>query len=161
MYIIDTTCFNECFSFHVITERHYFYMQIYRYPDACCYVFFNKCFERSPHFLSIISTITLQCCYTKGPQQSLHFLNLLIAFCCPFSLWMFHIFLKSSLETCFLLRAILKFLTKIQSIRHLLLCKQWLCNVKKFINITSIRNRAGRKHKKLRKTKKLVFQIKW
>ena len=24
VYIIDTTCFNECFSFYVITRRHYF-----------------------------------------------------------------------------------------------------------------------------------------
>ena len=24
VYVIDTTCFNECFLFHVITRRHYF-----------------------------------------------------------------------------------------------------------------------------------------
>ena len=33
VYIIDTTCFNECFLFCLITRRHYFFMQIYRYPE--------------------------------------------------------------------------------------------------------------------------------
>ena len=28
VYIIDTTCYDECFLFHVITRRHYFYTNL-------------------------------------------------------------------------------------------------------------------------------------
>ena len=66
---IDTTCCNECFLFHV---RHYLLEDITFYTDLslptglaqppCYYVLWNNCFERSSHFISIISTITSQCC---------------------------------------------------------------------------------------------------
>ena len=29
--------------------------------SPCCFILWNKCFERSPHFISVISTITLKC----------------------------------------------------------------------------------------------------
>ena len=62
--IIDTTCFDEYFSFHVITANSIFYTYLsvprgLMQPPCCC-VLSNKCFERSPHFISIISRITLQ-----------------------------------------------------------------------------------------------------
>ena len=54
MYIIDTTCFDECFLFPVITGRRYFYTNLSLprglvQSPSCC-VPWNKCFERSPHF---------------------------------------------------------------------------------------------------------------
>ena len=51
--------------------------------------------------------------------------------------------------------------TKNENTWHLLLYTQWLCNVKKFIKLTSNSTQTVRKHKKLRKTKKLVFQKNW
>ena len=64
--IIDTTCFDECFSFRLITANSIFYT-ILSLPRGlvqppCCCVLSNKCFERSPHFISTISTIILRWC---------------------------------------------------------------------------------------------------
>ena len=36
VYIIGKTCFEECFLFHVITGRDYFFTQIQRYPEVWC-----------------------------------------------------------------------------------------------------------------------------
>ena len=41
VYIIYTTCFDECFLFHVITGRHYFYTNLvlprgFVQPPCCC-----------------------------------------------------------------------------------------------------------------------------
>ena len=74
MYIIDTTWFDECFLFHVITRRHYIYTNLSLtrglLQSPCCCVLWDKCFERSLHFKSTFSTITLQCCCeTKGPNN--------------------------------------------------------------------------------------------
>ena len=56
--IIVKTCFDECFLFHIITGRHYFLYKFVtqRFGTAA------KCFERSLHFISVISSITFQCC---------------------------------------------------------------------------------------------------
>ena len=51
----------RCFSFHVITASSIFYTNLSLprglVQPPCCFVLLNKCFERSPHFISIISTI--------------------------------------------------------------------------------------------------------
>ena len=61
VFIIDTTCFVECFSCHVITANSIFYTNLLLprglVQPPCCCVLSNKCFERSLHFISIISTI--------------------------------------------------------------------------------------------------------
>ena len=64
--IIDTTCFDECFLFYVITGHSIFLkktnLSLPRglvQPPFCC-VHWSKCFERSPHFMIVISTIILQ-----------------------------------------------------------------------------------------------------
>ena len=66
VYIIDTTSFDECFLFTVKTGRHYFYANwslLSGLVQPSCYcVLRNKCFERGPYFISVISAITLQCC---------------------------------------------------------------------------------------------------
>ena len=56
--IIVKTCFDECFLFHIITGRHYFLYKFVtqRFGTAA------KCCERSLHFISVISSITFQCC---------------------------------------------------------------------------------------------------
>ena len=56
--IIVKTCFDECFLFHIITGRHYFLYKFVtqRFGTAA------KCFERSLHFISVVSSITFQCC---------------------------------------------------------------------------------------------------
>ena len=64
VFIIDTTGSDECFSFHVITANSIFYTDLSLprglVQPLCCCVLSNKCFERSPHFISIISTIILR-----------------------------------------------------------------------------------------------------
>ena len=66
VYTTDTTCFDECFSFHLITGRYYFYTNLSLLrglvQPPCCCVLSNKSSERSPYFKLIISTITLKCC---------------------------------------------------------------------------------------------------
>ena len=64
VFIIDTTCFDDCFSFYVITANSIFYTNL-SLPRGlvqlpCCCVHSYKCFERSPHFIFIISTIILR-----------------------------------------------------------------------------------------------------
>ena len=66
VYIIDiigTTCFGDCYLFHIITGRHYFVWQFYcsLVKLSCCCFLWNKWFERILHIISIISTTTLQC----------------------------------------------------------------------------------------------------
>ena len=67
VFIIDTTCFDQCFSFHVITANSIFYTNLSLtkglVQPPCCCVLSNKCFERSPYFISIISTIILRWCW--------------------------------------------------------------------------------------------------
>ena len=62
---IYTTCFDECFVFHVICGRHYFYTNLSLprglVQPPCCCILWNKRFERSLYSISFISTITLQC----------------------------------------------------------------------------------------------------
>ena len=57
VFIIDTTCFDECFLIYVITANSSFYTNLLLprglVQPPCCCVFWNKCFERSPHFMSL------------------------------------------------------------------------------------------------------------
>ena len=62
VYIMDTTCFDGCFLFRVITGRHSFFIRTCFYQDVSCNRHVAAFFERSPYFISIISTITLQYC---------------------------------------------------------------------------------------------------
>ena len=66
VFIIDTTCFDEYFLFYVITGNRIFYTNLTlprgSVPPPCCWILWNECFERSPHFTSVISTIILQWC---------------------------------------------------------------------------------------------------
>ena len=57
MFIIDTTSLNECYLFYLITGNSTFYTNL-SLPTGlvqppCCCVLWNKCFERSPHFMSL------------------------------------------------------------------------------------------------------------
>ena len=66
VYVSGTACFDECLLFHVIIGRNYFYTNLslprgFLQPPYCC-ILCSKCFERSPYFMSVISTIPLQCC---------------------------------------------------------------------------------------------------
>ena len=60
MYIIGTTCSNECFSFYVITKRHYFswkfIVTLILFQAPCCYFLWSQCFERSPYFMRYLHT---------------------------------------------------------------------------------------------------------
>ena len=49
MYVIDTTCFDECFLFHVIAGRRFVVTLRFFQPPYCRFLW-NKCFERSPYF---------------------------------------------------------------------------------------------------------------
>ena len=54
VYVIDITCFGECFLFHVITGKHCFYKSFSLtwglfQPSYCC-VLWNNCFKRSSYF---------------------------------------------------------------------------------------------------------------
>ena len=67
VHAIDTTCFDECFLFHLITGSHYFFVKVCRYfeifPATILYCTFlwNKCFERSPYFTFYLHIISVQC----------------------------------------------------------------------------------------------------
>ena len=63
VFIIDATCFDECFLFYVITGHSIFYTNLL-YPRGlvqppCCCILWNKCFARSPDFVFVILTIIL------------------------------------------------------------------------------------------------------
>ena len=59
VHVVDTTCFDECFLSHLITESHCFFqksvvtLRFLQLPYCSC--LWNKCFERSP-------------CFTLSPQ---------------------------------------------------------------------------------------------
>ena len=53
VYVIDAICFDECFLFHVIAGRRYFFWEFvvtirFFQPPYCCFLW-NKCFERSSY----------------------------------------------------------------------------------------------------------------
>ena len=83
VYIIDTTFFDKCFLFYVITRRHYFFTNLLL-PKGwrnCHVVFFETgLLEWSLQFIFVIFTITYNTANTKGLQQTFYFLNLLIVF---------------------------------------------------------------------------------
>ena len=66
VYIIDTTCFDECFLFHVINGRHYFlykFIVTQRFVEtAMLLCSLKQVFWKKSAFISVLSTITLQCC---------------------------------------------------------------------------------------------------
>ena len=47
----------------IFYTRLWLFWDLYQPPCYC--VFWNKCFEKSPPFQSVIFTITLQCCYQR------------------------------------------------------------------------------------------------
>ena len=62
VFAIDTNCFDDCFLFYNWNSIFYTNLSLPKgliQPPWCC-VLWNKCFERSPHFTSIIFTIILQ-----------------------------------------------------------------------------------------------------
>ena len=69
VYVIGEGCFYECFLFHVIIWRHYFYTNLSLprvfLQSPCCCVPWNKCLERCPYFMSVSTTIN-----TKANTQS-------------------------------------------------------------------------------------------
>ena len=83
VYIIVTTYFNECFLLHVITGRHYFsYKCIYTHKlgeTAMLLCSWKEWFQKSPRFVSLISTITLQCCYSQGPKTTFLLLKFVVS----------------------------------------------------------------------------------
>ena len=65
LLVVDTTCFDECFSFHVRTRTHWIYKSLLLFwgffQPPCSCVLWRKCFEKSPYFM--LSTITVQSWY--------------------------------------------------------------------------------------------------
>ena len=69
IYVIDATCFDECFLFHVIAGSHYFWQMFvvtlrFFQPPFCSFLW-NTYFERSPYFTYFMAAVQfLQCvCY--------------------------------------------------------------------------------------------------
>ena len=66
VYVVGTTCFDECFSFYVITKRHYF---SFRESSSWIWYFFKRHFVtffeasvlKEVRILRVISTITTWC----------------------------------------------------------------------------------------------------
>ena len=55
VYVIDATYLDECFLFHMIAGRRYFFTEFvvtvrFFQPPYCCFLW-NKCFEKSPYFM--------------------------------------------------------------------------------------------------------------
>ena len=129
VYTIDTTCFDECFLFHFITGNTIFYTNLSLpwglMQAPCCCILWNKYFQRSPHFMSVISTIIFQWCQYQRFKTKLLLLNIFLkkwfAHGVSFTLSDFvnvpHFSLKMEFSKLkfpggmfFLLRAIIKFL---------------------------------------------------
>ena len=96
VYIIDTTCFDECFLFYLITGSSIFYTNLslpwglVQLP--CCCVLWNKYFQRSLHFVSVISTIILQWCQYQRFKTKLLLLKfshkkMICSWCFFYTLW--------------------------------------------------------------------------
>ena len=82
MYTIDTTCFDECFLFHVITERHCFsykFIVTHWFGSTAMLlrsskqVFWKKC---AFYIRYLLNNITMPLIPKKGPK-SFYFLNAL------------------------------------------------------------------------------------
>ena len=82
VYIIDTTCFDECFLFYMVTGSSIFYTNLSLpcglVQPPCCCVLWNKYFQRSPHFMSVISTIIFQWCQYQRFKTKLLLLNIFL-----------------------------------------------------------------------------------
>ena len=62
VYVIDTTCLDECLLFHVIIEKNLASPRALVGPPCCCVLEtknFQSVLKGSPHVMSITSTITL------------------------------------------------------------------------------------------------------
>ena len=56
VYVIDATCFNKCFLFHVIVGRHFYWkfvVTVRFFQPPYCHFLSNKYFERSPYFMHL------------------------------------------------------------------------------------------------------------
>ena len=73
LYIIDITCFDKFFSFHMITRGYCFFFKVYFYPEAFCnhYIlaFFQTSNLKEVCIFCLISTIAAQV-NTKVPKWS-------------------------------------------------------------------------------------------
>ena len=81
MYVIDTTCFDECLLFHVIAGANLASPIGLVEPPCCCVLEIRtSILKGNPQFMSVISTITLQCCQYQRPPKKSYFLNFLKKF---------------------------------------------------------------------------------
>ena len=93
VYIIATTCFNECFLFRVITGRHYF---LYKFivtqkfgETAMLLCSLKQVFWKKSAFISVISIITLQCCIYQRSTTKFLRLKFVDSVFYSFSSWIF------------------------------------------------------------------------
>ena len=67
VYVIDATCFDECFLFHVIAGRRYFFSKfvvtVRFFQPPYCRFLWNKCFERSPYFADFFQKLVFSSVY--------------------------------------------------------------------------------------------------
>ena len=98
VYIMDTTCFDECFLFRVITRRHSFLYKLIvtqKFGSAMLLrtlkqVYWKKSVFYIYYFHNNISMLLIpQCSYFLNVLNKIYFL---IAIFYSFSMWMFHIF---------------------------------------------------------------------
>ena len=86
VYIFDTTCFDKCFLFRVVTGRHYFlykFIVTQRFGETTMMLYsLKQVFWKKPAFYIryLHNNTTMLLVVSKRPQQSFYFLNLLIAF---------------------------------------------------------------------------------
>ena len=107
VYIIDTTCFDECFLFHVITGRHYFLKKFMvtqgLIQPSCCCVLWTSVLKEVRILYPLSPQKHYNAANTNVPKHSFYFLIVLnkiylsitFFFLSVFSfiLWMFYIFL--------------------------------------------------------------------
>ena len=121
VYIIDTTCFDECFLFHMITGRHYFLIQISHYSGLVHVVLLSSLkqvfWKKSAFYILYLhNNITMLLIPNKGLKYSFYFLNILNKIYFFIFLFQFvnvsqlflsmeFLKLKGSLKTCFFLKA--------------------------------------------------------
>ena len=70
VYVVDATCFNECFLFHVITGKHYFlqkFLATMRFvqPPYCCFIWNKSVFTLSLQCSADAKVPKIKLSYTK------------------------------------------------------------------------------------------------
>ena len=76
MYVIDTTCFDECLLFHVITGTNLASpIGLVQPPCYCVLEIKTSILKGNPQFMSVISTMTLQCCKYQRPPKKVRLLK--------------------------------------------------------------------------------------